>query len=397
MVNGAPSGALVNGAPSDAEARTVGRATEAGTQRFAARVAEQTAKQPFNRIDGLAASSLGLGTYLGAPDEATDASVIAAARACMRGGVNVLDTAINYRHMRGERAIGVALREAIAAGEVARDEIIVCTKGGFLPFDGGMPKSPKAYLRAAYVDSGVARAEDIVADCHCISPTFVEAQLERSRANLGLETLDVYYLHNPETQLESVSRMELARRVKAAFEVLERARADGRIARYGFATWQAFRATEGAPEHLSLEVAVGWAREVGGEGHGFRVVQLPYNLSMAEAWALTTQKVNGREATLLDTAAALDVSVVASAPLYQARLTKALPPSVRKALGGASDAHRALSFARSTPGIACALVGMKDAAHVQENLQLLAMPRLSTKVIASLFKKGVPPSGATTP
>lgn len=370
-----------------ASARLAGRATVAGTTRYAARFAGKLSGDHFGALDGLTVSSVGLGTYLGAPDDATDALVASAARTCLRSGVNVLDTAINYRHQRGERSLGVALSEAIAAGELARDEVVVCTKGGFLPLDGVVPKSPKAFLHKTYIETGLARPEDIVADCHCISPTFLEAQLERSRVNLGLDTLDVYFLHNPETQLESVSRMELARRVKAAFEVLERARAEGRIARYGFATWQAFRADDAALEHISLEVAVGWAREVGGEDHGFRVVQLPYNLSMAEAWALRTQRVNGREANLLDAAAALGVAVVASAPLYQARLTKALPPSVRKALGGTSDAHRALSFVRSTPGIASALVGMKDSEHVRENLLAMASARLPTPVVASLFKK----------
>jgi aryl-alcohol dehydrogenase-like predicted oxidoreductase len=59
-------------------------------------------------------------------------------------------------------------------------------------------------------------------------------------------------------------------------------------------------------------------------------------------------------------------------------LARELPGDVRSRIPGlTTDAQRALHFARSTPGIGTALVGMKDVGHVEENLLTLAAPALS--------------------
>lgn len=55
----------------------------------------------------------------------------------------------------------------------------------------------------------------------------------------------------------------------------------------------------------------------GGDGHHFRVVQLPYNLSMQDAATINTQVVKGKRMSLLNAAQKLGVSVVASASLMQ--------------------------------------------------------------------------------
>jgi len=57
--------------------------------------------------------------------------------------------------------------------------------------------------------------------------------------------------------------------------------------------------------------------EAGGEGHHFRVIQLPFNLSLTEAETAATQIVNGKQMSLLDAAQQLNISVVASASLMQ--------------------------------------------------------------------------------
>ena len=60
-------------------------------------------------------------------------------------GANVIDTAANYRFQRSERSIGNALRELTEAGGFSRDEIVICTKGGYLPFDGAPPRDVRRY------------------------------------------------------------------------------------------------------------------------------------------------------------------------------------------------------------------------------------------------------------
>ncbi len=218
-----------------------GAATAAGTRRYAVRLSDLPAAH-FRTLDDLTVSSIGLGTYLGEEDDATDAAYAAAARHVIAAGVNVLDTAINYRFQRSERALGTALADLVGAETVARDEVVVCTKAGYLPFDGWEPVDPEAYVRDVYLGPGVFTPEDVVAGCHVMTPRYVADQLARSRRNLGLDHLDVAYLHNPETQLAEVPRREFDARVRAAFSTFEQEVAAGRIGRYGVATWHGLAA-----------------------------------------------------------------------------------------------------------------------------------------------------------
>ena len=105
----------------------------------------------------------------------------------------------------------------ISAGGVQRDEIFVATKGGFLSFDADEPSDSGAYFEENFIQTGIVRPDDVAAGCHVMSPAFLENQIETSRGNLGLETIDLYYLHNPETQFSQVSRPDFYRRLKAAF------------------------------------------------------------------------------------------------------------------------------------------------------------------------------------
>ena len=345
-----------------------GRATAEGTARF--REEADSASGHFREAEGLSVSSLGIGTYLGRDDAKTDALYAASVRRSIQVGLNVVDTAINYRNQRSERAVGAALRES---GQ-QRDGVVLCTKGGYLAFDGGRPHDARAYVEETFLRSGILEADDIVAGCHSLAPRFLQDQIDRSRRNLGVECIDVYYLHNPETQLGEVPRPEFLRRLRVAFQALERACADGRIGWYGTATWNGYRVKSDDEEHLSLAEVLGAARDVAGDRHRFRAVQLPFNVEMDEAATLRNQDGS----TFLEAAQASRLMVFASASVLQGRLTHELPQAVRDALAGVeTDAQRALQFARSTKGITCALVGMKTPAHVDENAALAGVEPLS--------------------
>ncbi len=345
-----------------------GSATVEGTKRYAERFAGRVPAEHFRDLDGLRLSSVGLGTYLGREDAATDVLYQDAIARALELGLNVVDTAVNYRHQRSERAIRTALATAIGGGVVRRDEVVVATKGGYVAFDGAVPRDPRAWFTATYLEPGIVAPGDVAGGSHCMTPRYLRDQIEKSRANLGLETLDVYYVHNPESQLDEVGRPEFLGRIRAAFEALEEAVGEGKIRRYGAATWNGCRDDPRAPGYLGLEELVGVARDVGGPGHHFKVIQLPYNLAMPEAFTRANQPVKGEVVPVLEAARRLGVYVMASASVYQGQLTRNLPPAVAEMLPGLStDAQRALQFARSTPGIGTALVGMKSVAHVEEN------------------------------
>ena len=347
-------------------------ATATGTAAFRTAFGALPASH-FRLLDGLVVSSIGLGTYLGAEDEEADRAYSEAIVDAATRGCNLFDTAINYRAQRSERAVGQALA-ILARDGIPRERLAVCTKGGYVPFDGFAPPSPAAYFRDTYVRPGIVQPEDVVAGCHVMTPRYLEDQIGRSLRNLGLETIDVYYLHNPETQLDEVPRAEFLRRVRAAFELLERQVAAGRIARYGVATWNGFRQPATARGHLSLAELVREAETVAAREHHFRVIQLPYNLAMPEAAVAPTQVVDGEPVTPLEAARRLGVAAVASASILQGQLSIRLPQAIADALPGLrTTAQRAMQFVRSTPGITTALVGMARRAHVEENLAVAAV------------------------
>jgi len=346
-----------------------GFATPEGTRRFAARFDGRAAAGHFRERHGLMISSIGIGTYLGEPDAATDSNYAAAVVAAVEGGVNVIDSAINYRLQRSERSIGSALGKLFAAG-FSRDEIVVCTKAGFLTPDGDMPPDANDYFVREYISKGIFTAEDVAAECHCMTPKYLDDQIERSRRNLGVACIDVFYLHNPETQLSDIPREEFNRRIAAAFQALESAVAAGKIRAYGMATWNAFRNDSRAPDYLSLEQMAGLARQAGGSEHHFQFVQLPFNLAMPEALMRANQIAGGKTLSMVQAARELGITLIASASLLQSHLIGKVLPVIRETLGLQNDLECALQFVRSAPGIATALVGMKRVEHVAANLKL---------------------------
>ena len=128
------------------------------------------------------------------------------------------------------------------------------------------------------------------------------------------------------------------------------------------------------------------AREAGGDHHGFRFVQLPFNLAMPEALVSENQTYQGARVSLLEAAKALGVTVVASASILQGKVASDLPEQIREPLGSLStDAQTAIQFTRSTPGVTTALVGMSRREHVEENLQLARLPPASAEDYSRLF------------
>jgi len=363
-----------------------GSATLEGTTRYRGCFKDSAAENHFHEEQNLCLSSIGIGTYLGNADLETDARYTDAVIRAVQLGSNVIDTASNYRFQRSERSIGEALRILTEEGGFSRDEIIICTKGGYLPFDGAPPPDVRRYVEETFVKPGIVGFEDIVGGMHCMAPAYLQNQLEQSLGNMNLDCVDVYYVHNPESQLESVSEEEFYARLRAAFEGLEKSRAQGKVKWYGVATWNGFRVPPESSAYHSLAQMVAIADALAGAQHGFRFIQLPFNLAMPEAFTLRNQIVDDQEVSLLDAAARFGVSVVSSASIFQGRVAQGLPESLVEALGSlATDAQAAIQFARSAPSITTALVGMSSREHVEENLQLAGIPPLPPEQFMKLF------------
>jgi aryl-alcohol dehydrogenase-like predicted oxidoreductase len=362
-------------------------ATLEGTKEYAEKFRGHAAGGHYREAQGLLLSSVGIGTYLGQPNESTDAGYAAALVAAVESGINLIDTAINYRLQRSERTVGTALK-VLAHKGFKRDEIVICTKAGYLTPDGAMPPDPNRYFFEEYIQKGVFTAKDITAGCHCITPAYLQNQLVRSTRNLGVDCIDVYYLHNAETQLTEISKPDFLKRVKEAFVFLESAAARGQIQFYGMATWNGFRQAKSARDAMQLSELAAIAKEIAGEKHRFRFVQLPFNLAMTEALTLGNQDISGSEKTVMEAASELGITLVASASLLQGQVAQNLPVFVAEAFGLDNDAERALQFARSAPGITTALVGMSRTAHVEANAKLVTVPPASLEQLSKLFSRG---------
>ncbi len=361
-------------------------ATPAGTTRYRARFKHNAVPGHFRQQHALWLSSVGIGTYLGNADDETDARYTAAVTRAVELGANVIDTAANYRFQRSERAIGLALRDLTGGKGFSRDELIICTKGGYLPFDGAPPRDIRRYVEETFVKPGIAGFEDFAGGSHCMTPSYLQNQLGQSLRNMSLDGVDVYYIHNPESQLGQVSEEEFYERLRRAFESLEQGRAAGRLKFYGVATWNGFRVSAGSSGYHSLARMVGIASEVGGESHGFRFIQLPFNLAMLEALTLSNQIVDGQPVSTLEAATALGVTVISSASTFQGRVAQGLPKDLRESLGSLpTDAQTAIQFVRSAPGISTALVGMSRIEHVEENLKLASVEPLEPEQFMKLF------------
>jgi aryl-alcohol dehydrogenase-like predicted oxidoreductase len=367
-----------------------GSATPEGTERYRKRFDGKIPSGHFRQSQGLWLSSIGIGTYLGNHDAETDKLYHEAIVRAVESGCNVIDTAINYRCQRSERSIGTALKELASRG-FSRDEVVIATKGGFIPYDGVPPSDMRSYFEATFVTPGVAQLADVVAGCHCMTPRYLLHQLDYSLRNLDLDCVDIYYVHNPETQLGKVTRTECSDRLLRAFEALESAVAAGKIRLYGAATWNGYRNDPAQKDYLSLAETVELAAKAGGKNHRFKVIQLPLNLGMTEALSLSNQTVGGKQLTVLEAAQALGITVMCSASVLQGQLTRNLPSIINDTFQSLeTDSQRALQFVRSTPGVTTALVGMKQLSHVDENLKTARVSPAPWEQYSKLFQSAEP-------
>ena len=362
-------------------------ATTEGTRRYAQRF-PQAGADHFRQRYGLWMSSMGLGTYLGAPTDAVSQGYVESMVSALAAGCNVIDTAPTYRHLRSERAVGVALAQAFDRGVAQRDEVIICTKGGYVPYDWPADAHP------GELASGV----------HSLDVAFLSAQIRASLTRLGLDALDVYYLHEPEIHLNQLNPGEFLQRLHGAFVGLENEVQAGRIRFYGVTSGLGLLANADDERYLPLYKMVQVAEAVAGPNHHFRFLQFPCHLGMMGALTTHNQTVKRKVAdrmermhmALLAAAVQHGLTAMTCTSLAQGQwaeaeempkeLVAAWAAELNTALGHpVGKAQLALHFARSTPGVTTALVGMSSPAHVVENLALVPVPPVDPDRFFELF------------
>ncbi len=360
-----------------------GFATKEGTSNFAKK--NGALLDNYKIVHGLSLSNVGIGTYLGNPDSQTDTLVESAVKQSILAGINVIDTAINYRAQKSERSIGKAVKELIQNGSIERNQIFVSSKNGYVTNDGDKKEDFWQYVNREYVSSGIIKSDDISSGYHCMSVPYLEDQLNRSLKNLDFDCIDLMYLHNAvEGQIQDTPREIFLKNLKDVFELYEKKRQEGLIKFYGMATWECFRVQNDHPQFLSLADTLKIAKQVGGDTHGFRFIQLPFNMYLDQAYMIKNQKVGDSIFSVLEAARSLGIHVFSSVPLMQGRL---LAPGVMPEFGDLKPSLRALQFIRSTPGILSPLVGHKLEQHVRENIDIMKIPSLNENEFSNLIKQ----------
>ena len=339
----------------------------------------------FKIFEDLHLSNVGIGTYLGNPDNQTDELVKNAVKQSVLSGVNVIDTAINYRAQKAERSVGKALSELIQEEKITRNQVFVSSKNGYVTNDADIQEDFMEYVMRELGKPGSVKEGDITSGYHCMTTAYLSDQLDRSLKNLDLECIDLMYLHNGiEGQIKDISKDEFLEKLKSVFELYEQKRDEGKIKFYGMATWECFRVKDNDPQHLSLEDIVQMAKKIGGDEHGFKFIQLPYNMNYDQALLGKNQIIQNKPVSILESAVTLGIGVFTSVPFMQGRL---LAPGVMPEFSDLKSSLRALQFIRSSPGVLAPLVGQKSAEHVSENLEIMKVPPLSNEDFVELVKK----------
>jgi uncharacterized protein len=312
-----------------------GRATTQATAAFAARFGELGAGYTALGATGLTTSRIGFGGYRIGDVDPTHRAALEHA---VLNGINLIDTSTNYTDGRSESLIGEVIADLVRGQRLTRDQIIVVSKIGYVQGQNLELAKARAVQGRPFPEM-VQYGDEL---WHGIHPEWLEDQLTRSLERLGLETLDVCLLHNPEYYLSHAAkhgseplaerRRTFYARVAAAFAHFEREVTRGRLAHYGVSSNTAGASAED-PEATELTRLLAAARQAGGEGHHFRVLQLPLNLVESDA---VFEKSNAAATqTVLESALTGSVAVLVNRPLNAirgGRLTRlADPPELGEA------------------------------------------------------------------
>ncbi len=313
-----------------------GSATSRGTASYVSKLLasphqSRPTENGYTRLGttGLTTSRIGFGCYrVGLGDEEHGQAL----RKAFREGCNVIDTSTNYGDGESEQLVGSILAELIRNNEITREEVLVVSKIGYVQGQNLKKAKSREHSGSPYPDM-VKYGEGI---WHCLHPEFLEDQLTLSLDRLGLATLDICLLHNPEyflsdaknkklaTSQETLSQLrdEFYRRLTMAFTYLESQVTTGRIQYYGVSS-NTCTSPPDEPEATSLfrmlESAQTAAQQANQPTHHFRVLQLPFNL--LESGAMLTPNTGKLEdQTVLEYAAKEDIAIFVNRPL------NAIPP-----------------------------------------------------------------------
>lgn len=304
-------------------------------------------------------TKLALGTHLGDFSEEDSRKYINAISFALQNGLMTIDGAINYRGMCSEKDEGLAIQALIKDGVIKREDFCITSKAGLLFGDVREGKNPNKYLEEVLIPLGVTK-EDFVEYkglYQTLNPIFFEHALQKSLSNLGLETLDVHYIHIPEIQLLKLSRAQFYDEIETLFTWYEKKITEGKIRNYGISFEFMIEEPNEDRLHIELEELVDRANKVAiGKSH-FKYVLFEYSLLCPHAGTTSRQNVRNCEVSFIEACKRLGLETVGSMPF---------------AMGEGFEMYsheKLLRFALAA--LDHVIVGSKNVEHIKENLAVL--------------------------
>jgi hypothetical protein len=232
-----------------------------------------------------------------------------------------------------------------------------------------------------HVELGILSPNDILeGSSSTLSPTFHEALVRRLYTKLQRGAIDGYYIYHPEDFLPHLGEPLFYETMGRLFESLEKLVREKILRRYGIKTWQGVRTTK---QPLSLRQLVKQAELVAGsDHHHFRLIQVPMNLVMLEAFSRTTQEGQ----TVIEMAKEEQIELVAIDPLMGGMVSK-LPSHVFEMMPPApSKSLQALLFLLSCPDLHRVDITMTIPLEWQTLRLLLGLPLWDSEIWQKVFQ-----------
>lgn len=311
-------------------------------------------------------SKISIGTFKGNEDEDTDTLYRASITESLLNGINVVDTAINYRDQRSEKVVGEVIKKLVDDGLLKREDVFVTTKGGYLP---KTHKFPLLDLHGS----------------HTIRPYLIKCSLDQSYQNLKLKTIDMFLIHNPEIALNTMDREDFYLTMTDVFAMLEHEVSKGKISSYGIATWEGLLVRPDHKNYIDLSRLIKCAEIAGGENHHFSGIELPINVIRHWAFTRPNQLLNGEYKTVLDLAKANNLKVFTSNSALYGEDTDNIQSRLPFE-SSLTTTQKNLLFVKSLQGVTSAIVGMRQINNVNSAIEVLNSNCLNSKEIDAIIE-----------
>lgn len=321
-------------------------------------------------------SKIAIGTFKGEPGETVSNEYKHAIKKSIANGINVIDTAINYRYTDSEIAVGEVIRELVDSKTIERDDVFIATKGGFM---GNRYHWP-------------LHSEDEIKNKHSIRPGYIKHCLNTSYKNLKLKTIDLYFLHNPEIALNYLDQEEFYSLLLQNFVMLEDEVRQGRIRGYGLATWPGLRLDPENKNYIDLNKVLEIAKIAANyKQHNFVGVELPINVLMNEGLVYPNQIHNGKLVPVVEFAENNGLKIFTSNSVMYGQDTDRINAHYNFDYN-LSSPQKSLLLLKSIPGITSAIVGMKNSANVDSAIEVvnhhdLTQDQLDFTINQCVFKR----------